>query len=175
MAGALDKIRKQCITHRSDAYRAASQRLIPHIGSQFRVSEWTGKGYDAYNSQWNGPRHATAGWDWPEIFRVYRDYDRLPIVIWGPDERLCGLGIANTTGKALTLNFLEGDPREGCPLKGRRALIALEVSAHYAQSLGRSELRVEPANSSLESLYRDTYGFTKETPRQGHPYFRKEV
>ena len=170
-----EKKKQQCMVNRAAAYSGAATRLVSEIGVAFRVSEWTGRSHDAYLAQWPKLRHQDATWDWPEVFQQYRDFDRLPIVLWGPRDRLCGLGLGTISGMALTLNFLEGDFREGCPLRGRRALIALEVGARYAQSLGRTELRVEPANSSLVSLYRDTYGFIEFSPPKGHSYFRKEV
>jgi hypothetical protein len=73
------------------------------------------------------------------------------------------------------MRFIEGDPRPDCPLKGWRALIVLEAAAFYAQARGKTELRLKEVNSSLESLYRDTYGFRLETPRKQEPYWTKEV
>ena len=151
------------------------QDLTPHIGVQFQIGEWTQRTLHAYDEQWPKPRHPDAGWDWPQAFAVHRDFDRLPLVLWGPGGRLSGLGLATTTNNAVVIKFLEGDPRTDCPLRGRRALIALETASRYAQMMGRTELRVHPVNSSLDGLYQGVYGFTKETPRKGPSFLRKEV
>jgi hypothetical protein len=108
-------------------------------------------------------------------FRVHRDPDRLDIVIWGPNDRLCGLGLGLTSSEAVEVRFIEGDPRPDCPLKGKRILIILECAACYAQARGRKELRIQPINQRLEYLYRQTYGFVLETPRRGARYYRKGV
>jgi hypothetical protein len=97
------------------------------------------------------------------------------MVVWGPNERLCGLGLAVTTSKAVCIRFVAGDAREGCPLIGKRGLIILECSALYAQARGREELRVEPATSSLEALYSDIYGFERVEPNKASAYYRKAV
>jgi hypothetical protein len=65
----------------------------------------------------------------------------------------------------VTLAFLEGDPRPECPLKGRRALIALDATARYAQGRGKTEIRISPINASLECLYVEQYGFQKRSRR----------
>lgn len=80
-----------------------------------------------------------------------------------------------TTGQAVEVRFLEADPRGNCPLKGKRALIVLDVAARYAQARSKSEIRVRPVNTSLERLYREVYGFTLMNPKGQPAYFRKEV
>ena len=175
MSLSFQRKKELCIEHRARAYRECVDFLRPKIGADFRLGEWTGRTLHAYDAQWSPPRHPDAGWDWPAAFRDHRDFDALPLVMWTPGDRLSGLGLATVSGKAVVIKFLEGDPRADCPLRGQRALIALEASARYAQMLGRTELRVHPVNSSLERLYQEAYGFTREAPRIGAPFLRKEV
>jgi hypothetical protein len=159
---------------RDDARREAALRLEPKIGVPFYLSGWTKKAQEAYLSQWPNERHKDAGWAWIEVFQRYRDMDRLDLVLWSGD-RLAGLAIGNTTNVALKLDFIEGDPREDCPLTGHRALIFLEAGACYCQAVGLTELRVRPVNRALEGLYRDIYGFELATPVNEQSYFRREV
>jgi len=153
--------------------RAQAVKILqPHL-PEFNLSGWSGRAREAYRDQWLGD--PKCNWDWEEIFRRHNDPDRLDIAIWGANERLCGLAVGCTTGQALEIRFLEGDPRPDCPLKGRRILIVLESAATYAQARGRLELRVRPKNERLEDLYRQTYGFVLETRSGGDRYYRKGV
>jgi hypothetical protein len=157
---------------RHGARGQAVKNLQPHL-PEFNLSGWGERARLAYRDQWLGtPR---ADWDWEEVFRRHSDPDRLDIAIWGVNDRLSGLALGTTTGEAVEIQFLEGDPRPDCPLKGRRILIILESAACYAQARGRAELRVRPKNERLEDLYRQTYGFVLETSSRGDRYLRKDI
>lgn len=99
----------------------------------------------------------------------------MEIVIWGPNDRLCGLGLATTNRTSVILQFIEGDPRPDCPLRGKRLPIALEAVACYGQGRGKSEIRLQPINEKLASLYRDVYDFTRETRKGEQAYFRRPI
>lgn len=101
--------------------------------------------------------------------------DRLDLVVWSPGRRLSGLALATISGEAVTVRFVEGDPREGCPLKGWRAAIAIETAHCYAQACGRREVRVTPVNDRVAVLYRDILGFTLETYADGRAYYARRV
>jgi len=100
--------------------------------------------------------------------------DRLDLVLWS-GERLAGLAIGNTTNVALRMDFIEGDPRQDCPLTGKRVLIFLETAACYAQGAGLTELRIQPINSHVEAVYRDIYGFERVEPGKEPSYYRRLV
>jgi hypothetical protein len=172
----LQRAKARYAANREAANRGAVLKLVPHIGVQFSLANWTNRAREAYEAQWlPAVRHPDGNWDWPGIFNSYRDLDRFDLVIWGPDDRLSGLCLGTCQNNALKLQFIEGDPRPDCPLIGRRILICLEAAARYAQARGKAELRLQPVNSSLESLYRDTYGFALEKPPKLEPYYRKGV
>lgn len=155
-----------------DAARlAATRTLAPVVGVDFTMTGWTGRSREALAAQWTDGVH----FDWVEVFRRHRDPDRLDVALWSPGDRLSALVLGLTTGAAVELRFFEGDPRPDCPLKGRRTLIILECAANYAQARGRTELRIQPINERLETLYKLEYGFTLETPRRGAHYYRKVV
>lgn len=162
---------------KGDAFLQTSHSLSPLIGVKFYLTGWSRKAESAYEKQWRThPRHPDGAWDWPALHKaVARDPNRLDIVIWGPDNRLCGLGLGKLTSQSVDLSFVEREPAPDCPLQGRVALIALDVTANFGQGCGRTELRVHPVNSSLCKLYCDTYGFTLVEPRKQEPYCRKGV
>jgi hypothetical protein len=170
----LHRHKVQCAKDRDSAREKTVARLRPRIGVDFRLSGWNNQANRAFTDQWL-PAHCSTGWDWPEVFRRHNDADRLDAVIWGPQDRLCGLALGTLTAEALEIRFLEGDPRADCPLTGRRALIILECAACYVQARGRSEIRVRPANERLEALYVQIYGFSLATEGQGRAYYFKRV
>lgn len=96
------------------------------------------------------------------------------MAVWS-GARLSSLSLATTSGNAVHIRYLEGDPRPDCPLIGRRALIALEACAGYAQARGKAELRVHPLNDKLKSLYVGVYKFEVATPHKAEPYLFKRV
>lgn len=165
--------KQQCGIDRDAARRQAALTLTPHIGVEFHLSGWTNKAREAFATTW-GTKGRAVEWDWPQIFRTYDDHTRLDLAMWVGDN-LCGLALGILTNQAIVVKFLEGNPRSDCPLLGRRALIALETAQCYAQLRGRTELRVQPTNERLETLYCDIFGFALETPRGAQAYYRKEI
>lgn len=161
------------------ARRQAALNIQGLLHVSFYLTDWSRSANEAYLKQWCAPEvvrsHDEGGWDWPEIFRRYRDIDSMRAVVWTGEHRLSGLALIRVTGAAVVVEFIEGDPRTDCPLRGRRALIVLEAAFCYAQALPRSEVRLTPANERLAELYRDTYGFSLEQPAKGPLYYRKEV
>ena len=160
-----------------DARFACERDLAAHVGVMFTLSEISQRAFLTLERQWEpaGRSEELGWWDWHKILQSHRNEpDRFELAIWA-GERLCALGLATTGGNSVTVRFLEGDPRGDCPLKGRRALIALDASARYAQARGKAELRVEPINSTLEALYVGTYGFQRRSPRGEQPHFFRQV
>lgn len=137
------------------------------IGKPVRITEWSGR---AQRQLW-----ANAHFDWEKIFRQHREPDRLDMAIWSNDAQLSGVALGLTTGQSLMLRFVEGDPRDNCPLKGRRFLIALEAATNYAQARGKREIRLQPINDKLVHLCENVYGFQLESPKNEAPYYRKGV
>lgn len=173
MSAELRRAKTRYLNARMKAYQQA-EKLHSNIGIKFRVGEWSRSVEDAYSTQWADPRHPDGNFDWPLIFARHKDPDRLAIVI-RVDDRICGLGLGTVSGDSVLLRFLEGDHRPDCPLKGMRILIALETAAAYTQALGRKQLRLEPVNQALESLYVDVYGFSVVRPKKGKPHCIKGV
>lgn len=91
------------------------------------------------------------------------------------EDLLCGVALTTLSGPAATIAFLEGQPGDGCHLKGLRAAIAIEAAQRYAQLNGRTELRVQPISEGLEHLYRDIFGFESATPKGEQAYYRRRI
>lgn len=176
MSRELARAKQRYETDALEAHRTAAANLIPALDVNFYLTGWTRKAQEAYRDQWVlFVRAPDRSWDWDAIFQRHRDPDRFEIVIWAPGDRLAGLGIGLTTGRALVFRFFEGDPRPDCPLTGRRILIALEAAACYAQARGKTELRLQPINDRLAALYQDGYGFILEAPKGEQPYLRRTI
>lgn len=122
---------------------------------------------EAIKDQWGG-----GSWDWPEILRRHNDISRFDMAVWTPDDRLVMVGIATLSKPAITLKYVEGDPRADCDFKGKRIPMALEAAVRYGQMNGRGELRIHPANETLVQLYETTYGFTLVKPKGEVPYWK---
>jgi hypothetical protein len=168
----IERVRAKYNEARDNARRLAALNLQRAVGTDFYIAGWTRKAQQTFAEQWGGA--SSIGWGWPEIFRRHNDPDRLDMVVW-TGNRLCGLGVSTTTGEAVVIRFIEREPQEDCPLKGRIALIMTECSALYAQARGRKELRIEPKNDKLSTLYKELYGFTDATGPQGRTYCVKRV
>ncbi len=160
----------------AEALQTCAQELPAAIGVCFAFSYINSAAIEAVNIQWEpAGRDPNTAWDWQEILRHHQsEPDKMAISVWCGD-RLSALALALTTSQAVELRFLEGDPRGDCPIKGKRALIALDASARYAQGRGKPELRVRPINSGLEKLYKETYGFVLRSPRGEEPYWFRQV
>jgi hypothetical protein len=166
----LERAKARYAVDRDAAHRQAALHLSTPIGVDFHLSGWTGKAREALAAQWK-----SSYFDWAEIFRRHRDPDRLDMVIWAPEERLSGIGLGLTTGESVVVRFVEGDPRDDCPLKGRRIAIFLECAALYAQARGKLELRIQPINERLATLYQQSYGFTLATDQEGRAYYQRSI
>ncbi len=164
------------LRNRFDAYHRARRNLRDRLACDFMVAEISSRAFQAIADQWDGNgRNLEASWNWRELMRRYRDPDRIDFAIWCNPERISGLGLAITTSNAVELKFLEADPRADCPLRGKRALIALETVACYAQVRGKRELRVRPVDDAVASLYRDIYGFETAMTSKAASYLVKRV
>ena len=108
-----------------EARRTASQKASSEFGIDLSLGSWGNRASSAV-ALWPTAER-TYAWDWDEIHRRYRtDPDRFDLCMWVGDI-LCGVALATLSGPAATINFLEGQPSDDCPLKGVRAAIAIEA------------------------------------------------
>lgn len=150
--------------------RSAAVKTLAQHGIEVRLTNYNRGTAEAVRDQWGGSR-----WDWDEVFQKYRGLKGLDLAAWTHDGRLVALGVATLSSVAVTVRMVEGDRRDDCPLRGRRALIMLEAATNFALGTGRTEIRVEPLNEQLAQLYQAKYGFTLVTPDRGEPYYVRKI
>jgi hypothetical protein len=172
LSAELQKAKARYGALQDEARRVASLTMRDGYGMDVRIVGWSHRAQKAVADHWKNRR---VDWDWPEIFRRNREPKTFDLAIWTPDDRLVALVLARMSTEAVTLALLEGDPNSDCPFRGRRALIALEACANYAQGAGVAELRIQPLNSALAAVYQDRYGFGVVTPKGQKPYYVKRV
>jgi hypothetical protein len=160
-----------------DARQQATVNLRDVTTVPFELSEWSARSEVAFREQWpQDARNPDLAWNWSAIHQNLRsDPSKFDITIWTPENRLSGLAAATLKNTCVALDFLEGDPRQDCPLKGLRALIVLEAVQCYGLATGRTEIRIEPANEALAILYQEIYGFALATPRGDGAYYKREI
>lgn len=148
------------------------QAAAPHL-PVFTIGRWSNRAESAYKTQWLTPIRE-CDWNWPEIFTAHREIDRLDFVIWGPNNRLSGLGLATTRAKAIVARFFEGDPSPSCALRPMRMAIFMDAVADYGQRLGKAEIHAYPVNEKLAEILLKL-GFRLESPRKQEPYYAREI
>jgi hypothetical protein len=169
LSSQLSAAKKRYAQNKHDACKVAVEALAEPIGVDFQITEISGRALRYIQDEWGGSH-----FEWADVLRKHNEPDAMPIAIWH-GERLCAVSLILTTGQAVVVRFLEGDPRSSCPLKGRRFLIALEAATNYAQARGKKEIRLQPKNDALVYLYEKVYGFALESPKNEAPYYRKGV
>lgn len=155
--------------------RLQAGKAVQAVDLNVRYMSISRRTYEAIGDQWGEARRPEASWDWEQIMRKHDDINRLDLAVWTPEDRLVAVGLATLSKVAITLRFVEGDPRADCQFKGKRIPIALEATVRYGQMNGVSELRIQPLNDALVHLYETVYGFTLVSKRGEAPYWRREI
>ena len=96
------------------------------------------------------------GFHWPEIISAPFGPARLDIAIWVEDE-LVALAVAVGHGPATIIRHLEANPHSSV-LKGQRFWAALEVTANFVTSLGKSEIWWHPSSPEFLNFCVQTIG-----------------
>lgn len=145
--------------------RQATVKNLRALCGPFSLTEWSGR---AFNAMW-----PDTFFPWTRIDKQVTAIDRLETAIWH-ESRLVGMGVARGFEDGILLEFIEGDRRDGCPLKRSRTLIFLDAATNYAQIRDLHRLYVQPMGSGLVNYYKK-FGFKDPDPRSGSPYMWKEV
>lgn len=160
------------------ALARAEATLAVHVGSPMALEPAGRRAELAFRDAWF-PAAPDRGFDWLEIWRQLRAPDTLHMAVWARqmrgDDQLAALASLRVTGRAVEVAFLEGDPRPDCPLKGVRTAAVLEAAAHYAQLLGRRELRLTPVNERTRRLYVEGYGFAERLENGRKMGLRRDI
>lgn len=158
---------------RGDA-RLQAGKAAQALGLNVRFMSVSRRTYEAIETQWGDARERV-NWDWQELLRRYSDIKRLDMAVWTPDDRLVMVALATLSKEALTLRYVEGDPRADCEFKGKRIPLALEAGVTFAQMNGLNEIRIQPLNDALARLYEAEFGFTLVSKKGEVPYWRREI
>lgn len=166
---AVKNARMRYLQSMHDAMRKSSENIRKELGVDVQLREFTRSTITAIE-EWGATE-----FDWSEILSRVRDPDCFRFGIWF-GNRLVAVAIATTSGQSVCLRYIEADRRDDAPLKGLRILIALEAITIYGQLRGKVEIKLEPIDEGLISLYENSYGFERISPRKGVPkYWRKRI
>lgn len=157
----------------TDATLQSAQNLRNYIKQPYSVAMWSRAIRHAFEDQWC-PMPRQTSWDWTEIGRRYTPpKDRVVALRCG--DRLAALSVILARRSWVKVHFLEGDPREDCPMRGQRAIVMLDLAATYGQRLGCEEIHIEPVNNTLQSLYCGTFGFEEVLIKGRVEYLRRSL
>lgn len=160
----------------TEAVQQSYKNVSGHIGHDYTFMTWSRSVEEQYINQWGKEsRHLDAGWDWIEIVRRNRGFKDRTVALYCCGDRLSALSHFRVSKSRVLVGFLEGDPRPDCHIKGRRALLMLDLAATYGQRMGRSELHLQPVNEELAELYRSVYGFYDGKDGHGEPVLKRSL
>jgi hypothetical protein len=98
---------------------------------------------------------------------------RFELALWS-DETLCGLAVGKVRLGYCGVNFLEGSPIPGHPLKGLVIPAVLTCLTAYAKALGKREIRIFDPLPEMMSRY-EALGFVLATLKDKSRYVGKVV
>jgi hypothetical protein len=127
------------------------------------------------DDRWTAIGRKYPGWgDWSGIQHDHRSDMDWCFAIWAGDH-LSALVALKVRKDYLLINFLEGDPGDGDPLRAHRADVALEAALMYADLCDVSEVRIEPKNRPLIRWYQKLAAFEPFPSEDDPAYFRLEL
>lgn len=115
-------------------------------------------------------------WDWFEIKRKFRNIPARFELSISVNGELCGLAIGKPSRgrRHVSIYFMEGNPDQNHPLKGRLLPILLEGLALYGDALGCSYIRLIQPVTELIPRY-ERAGFTLATDKSHRLYCEKPL
>lgn len=130
---------------------------------------------DAWHEQWAGHPARSVAWPWNAMVVDYRHHhpSRFDCAVWSGNV-LSGLAIGRTGSAYCSIEYLEGSPVVGHPLKSQVIPAALTALLAYATVLGRGEMRLVEPLAPLVPIY-ETRGFLLVERRGERPYCVRRV
>lgn len=135
----------------------------------------TAAALDAWREQWAGHPARSVAWPWDAMVADYRRRhpSRFDFAVWSGNA-LSGLAIGRTGSAYCSIEYLEGSPVVGHPLKRQVIPAALTALLAYATVLGRGEMRLVEPLALLVPIY-EARGFLLVEPRGERPYCVRRV
>lgn len=149
----------------------ASGLFVPFIAPvPVHLSTITATALDTWRRHWTGHLSRLSAWPWDAMLTDYRRHhpSRFELAVWSGDA-LCGLALGRTGTAYCSIEYLEGSPVAGHPLKGQVIPAALTALRAYAAVLGKREMRLLEPLAPLVPAY-EARGFSLVEPRGERPY-----
>jgi len=154
----------------------AAELFEPAVApAPFRFATITAATLDAWREQWARHPARSVAWPWDAMVTDYRHRhpSRFDLAVWSGDA-LSGLAIGRTGSTYCSIEYLEGSPVVGHPLRGQVIPAALTALLGYATVLGRTEMRLVEPLVQLIPIY-EARGFLLVEPRGERPYCVRKV
>lgn len=131
-------------------------------GPALRLADIDEKALAIWRTSWSGRHASGAGrWDWVRLVdQLPHRAAVMPLAIWLDDD-LCGMALGHLSRPRLprrrhtmTLTRVERRPEPPeVALRGRIAVLAISVAAHYGSEFGASRLRLANPDPRLLEFY----------------------
>ncbi len=130
-----------------------------------RLGTITAVALDTCAMQWTGHPARVVAWSWGVMVLNHRRRhpSRFELALWSGGT-LCGLALGRAGNTHCSMEYLEGSPAIGHPLKGQVIPAALTALAAYAAVLGKAEMRLVEPFEPLLPLYK-ARGFLLVEPK----------
>lgn len=130
---------------------------------------------DAWRRQWAAHPTRSVAWPWDAMMSDYRRQhpSRFELALWSGDV-LCGFAVGRTGSAYCSIEYLEGSPSAGHPLKGQVIPAGLTALLAYAAVLGKGEMRLVEPFAPLVPVY-EARGFLLVKPKGERPYCVRKV
>ena len=140
-----------------------------------RFATITAATLDAWREQWAGHPARSVVWRRNAMAADYRQHhpSRFDFAAWSGDT-LSGLAIGRTGSAYCSIEYLEGSPVVGHPLKGQVIPAALTALLGYTKVLSRSEMRLVEPLAPLVPVY-EARAFLLVEPRGEPPYCIRKI
>ncbi|WLA69747.1 hypothetical protein QIH77_22780 [Bradyrhizobium diazoefficiens] len=170
---ALRKRRLSALTEACEA--TESEHNGNPIVKSFNLLEGDEEAQKAWRDTWkDAPGRTPIQWD--EVpGECAPTVDQFHAALWDEDADLCGQILLKVQKNNIRIRAIERNPDVNHPLTSAVQPLLLDMSARFAQKLGRREIRITVTDQELISIYRDVYGFEVVDESKGRATLRREV
>ena len=161
---------------RSAALARTEELFGPSIApNSIRFTTITSATLGAWQKQWAEHSARSVAWPWTDMLADYRRHhpSRFELALWSGDV-LCGLAVGRTGSAYCSIEYLEGSPLAGHPLKRQVIPAALTALLAYSAVLGKGEMRLVEPLAPLVPIYA-ARGFVLVEPRGERPYCVRRI
>lgn len=167
---------KRSASYRERQLKAAAESIADHRaeGVHFDVQPIGPSAQRTILTDWEGAGRQCKHWLWEDIVRNHKRDGCWCFAIWSED-RLCAVVAARANKDHISVEYMEGDPRDDAILRGQRAAIALDLVLRYGEACGVDELRINPLNEALVRFYQTIADIEPFPDHEKPVYYRLEI